>query len=84
MVVHRDISANNIMIDKGGRGLLVDWDFSKSIDEKKKERQQPERTVRDLSVLRHIWTIGFDTLLFARALSCLLLIGLTAITRQMH
>ncbi|PPQ78945.1 hypothetical protein CVT25_002396 [Psilocybe cyanescens] len=45
MVVHRDISANNIMIDKGGRGLLVDWDFSKSIDEKKKERQQPERTL---------------------------------------
>lgn len=28
-VLHRDISPNNIMIDKNGRGILVDWDLSK-------------------------------------------------------
>ncbi|KAI0262319.1 kinase-like domain-containing protein [Gloeopeniophorella convolvens] len=27
-VLHRDISANNILIGQGGQGLLIDWDFS--------------------------------------------------------
>lgn len=31
-IVHRDISAGNIMIDKNGDGLLIDWDLSRSLD----------------------------------------------------
>ncbi|KAI0066541.1 hypothetical protein BV25DRAFT_1397382, partial [Artomyces pyxidatus] len=32
MVLHRDISAGNILFDKDGKGVLIDWDMSKIID----------------------------------------------------
>lgn len=50
-VLHRDISAGNIMITEG-RGFLIDWDLSKRVrfDEKplekeSVEKEQPTRTV---------------------------------------
>ncbi|KAH9486317.1 hypothetical protein JR316_0000381 [Psilocybe cubensis] len=46
-ILHRDISAGNIMIDQNGRGLLVDWDLSKSTIGPHPDDdavQQPERT----------------------------------------
>ncbi|KAI0270714.1 hypothetical protein BC834DRAFT_819395, partial [Gloeopeniophorella convolvens] len=39
-VLHRDISANNILISKGGGGLLIDWDLS--ISAAHAEVQPPE------------------------------------------
>ena len=43
-ILHRDISAGNIMITEEGRGLLVDWDLSKSLGSE--APSPPERTVR--------------------------------------
>ena len=31
-ILHGDISVQNIMIDDEGNGMLIDWDFSKSVD----------------------------------------------------
>ena len=47
-VLHRDISASNIMIDaKTGKGLLVDWDLSKYREELRGDTAQPGgRSVR--------------------------------------
>jgi serine/threonine protein kinase len=36
-VLHRDISAGNILIYEGG-GLLIDWDMSKDLDLKSDEK----------------------------------------------
>ncbi|KAH7925115.1 hypothetical protein BV22DRAFT_1034436 [Leucogyrophana mollusca] len=41
-ILHRDISTGNILITKGGRGLLIDWDLSKDMD--KTEARQLGRT----------------------------------------
>ncbi|PPQ77046.1 hypothetical protein CVT25_014863 [Psilocybe cyanescens] len=43
-ILHRDISVGNIMIDGHGRGLLVDWDLSKSTTQKNEGPSLPERT----------------------------------------
>jgi hypothetical protein len=35
-LIHRDISINNILIyddPKGTRGLLIDWEYAKTVDE---------------------------------------------------
>jgi hypothetical protein len=46
-ILHRDISSSNIMIDKDGRGLLINWDMSKHVDgEHANEACQSECTVR--------------------------------------
>ena len=45
-ILHRDISAGNIMITEKGRGLLVDWDLSKSLVNASGASSPPERTVR--------------------------------------
>ena len=44
-ILHRDISAGNIMITEKGRGLLVDWDLSKSLVNESGVSSPPERTV---------------------------------------
>ncbi|KZV72498.1 hypothetical protein PENSPDRAFT_683725 [Peniophora sp. CONT] len=31
-ILHRDISQNNVLIGRDGRGLLIDWDMSKDLD----------------------------------------------------
>ncbi|KAF8634183.1 hypothetical protein AX17_004274 [Amanita inopinata Kibby_2008] len=43
-ILHRDISAGNIVITKENRGLLIDWDAAKSVDELKQGGSEPERT----------------------------------------
>src|SRR6266478_5029459 len=45
-ILHRDISAGNIMISDTGEGLLIDWDSAKHLDDIEKGGSQPERTVR--------------------------------------
>jgi RIO-like serine/threonine protein kinase len=46
-ILHRDISAGNIMITDNGSGMLIDWDLSKKVikDAEEKPRQH-SRTVR--------------------------------------
>ena len=44
-ILHRDVSGGNILIDKDGNGMLIDWDMCKRTDSKKKPRR-PWRTVR--------------------------------------
>ncbi|KAF8514455.1 hypothetical protein BU17DRAFT_68387 [Hysterangium stoloniferum] len=43
--LHRDISAANILITSSGRGLLIDWDLSKSTDAEASVPALAERTV---------------------------------------
>jgi len=43
-ILHRDVSVGNIMITPEGRGLLIDWDMCKCIDDLPQIRQS-ERTV---------------------------------------
>ncbi|KAH9486263.1 hypothetical protein JR316_0000327 [Psilocybe cubensis] len=46
-ILHRDVSAGNVMIDDDGHGLLVDWDLSKSTKlpiEQSEGPSLPERT----------------------------------------
>ena len=43
-ILHRDISAGNIIISDRG-GLLIDWDLSKDIEDLEKISRQPFRTV---------------------------------------
>ncbi len=48
-ILHRDVSAGNILITEEGSGILIDWDLSKKVvkDENAKQRQH-SRTVRRL------------------------------------
>ena len=50
-ILHRDISAGNIMITEEGRGLLVDFDLSKFLDADDGGESQVERTVRSTTTL---------------------------------
>ncbi|KAF8514450.1 hypothetical protein BU17DRAFT_94560 [Hysterangium stoloniferum] len=43
-ILHRDISAGNILITSSGRGLLIDWDLSKSTDAEASVPALAERT----------------------------------------
>ncbi|KIL56172.1 hypothetical protein M378DRAFT_89732 [Amanita muscaria Koide BX008] len=43
-ILHRDISAGNILITREGNGLLGDWDMAKHLDDIKDGSPQPERT----------------------------------------
>jgi serine/threonine protein kinase len=54
-VLHRDISAGNIMITEEGRGLLVDWDLSKNLSKSldSEAPSPPERTVRVVETYLH-------------------------------
>ena len=42
-VLHRDISAGNIILTDEGKGLLIDWELAKMMDEGGSRR--PDRTV---------------------------------------
>jgi serine/threonine protein kinase len=44
-MLHRDISAGNILITKEGRGMLGDWEMAKHVDDIRDGGSQPERTV---------------------------------------
>jgi len=40
-ILHRDISAGNIIITDQSEGLLIDWDMAKSLDEIQRGASQP-------------------------------------------
>ena len=42
-ILHRDISAGNIILTSEGRGLLIDWELAKDVNEGGSRR--PDRTV---------------------------------------
>jgi len=42
-LLHRDISAGNIILTDEGKGLLIDWELAKKVDESGSRR--PDRTV---------------------------------------
>jgi serine/threonine protein kinase len=56
--LHRDVSADNIMFDREGNGVLIDWDLAKAVDDLEGGARQNERTVSDLvssmQLLSHI------------------------------
>jgi serine/threonine protein kinase len=43
--MHRDISVGNILITNHGRGLLIDWDLSKPVEDLVGPARQTDRTV---------------------------------------
>ncbi len=47
-VLHRDVSAGNIMITEEGSGRLIDWDLSKKVVKDGVKARQHSRTVRRL------------------------------------
>ena len=54
MILHRDVSAGNIILTDEGRGLLIDWELAKKVDQGGSRR--PDRTVsqaiREISIVR--------------------------------
>ena len=42
-LLHRDISMGNIILTNEGRGLLIDWEMAKKVNEI--GRRRPDRTV---------------------------------------
>ena len=42
-LLHRDISMGNIILTDEGRGLLIDWEMAKKVNEI--GRRRPDRTV---------------------------------------
>ena len=46
-ILHRDVSAGNILITDNGGGILIDWDLSKKVKEHADPKpRQHSRTVR--------------------------------------
>ena len=45
-ILHRDVSAGNILITEKGGGILIDWDLSKKV----KEYAEPKPTLHSRTV----------------------------------
>ncbi len=50
LILHRDISAGNIIITAEGEGLLIDWDLCINLRNHAVAARQPKRTVRVFSI----------------------------------
>ncbi|KAH7886496.1 hypothetical protein F5I97DRAFT_1926749 [Phlebopus sp. FC_14] len=48
-ILHRDISSGNIILTGDGRGLLIDWDLSKSLEDLKRRRRDRTGTWQFMS-----------------------------------
>ncbi|KAH7890331.1 hypothetical protein F5I97DRAFT_1963927 [Phlebopus sp. FC_14] len=48
-ILHRDISSGNIILTDDGRGLLIDWDLSKSLEDLKRRRRDRTGTWQFMS-----------------------------------
>ncbi len=44
-LLHRDISASNILIDENGNGILNDWDYARTVEGIESGPRQQDRTV---------------------------------------
>ena len=44
-ILHRDISAGNVLLTTNQEGLLIDWDLSVDVDILNSSPRRPERTV---------------------------------------
>jgi RIO-like serine/threonine protein kinase len=44
-ILHRDISAGNIILTEDGKGLLIDWDLCNRVENLAKGGRLSERTV---------------------------------------
>ena len=44
-LLHRDVSANNIVIREDGRGMLIDWDMCRPVAEIRSGASQSSRSV---------------------------------------
>jgi RIO-like serine/threonine protein kinase len=53
-ILHRDISAGNILITKEGTGILIDWDMSKKV----KVRVDADDADADAKPRRHSRTVS--------------------------
>ena len=49
-ILHRDVSAGNILITDDGSGILIDWDLSKVTPEVEAKPRRHSRTVRSLNL----------------------------------
>jgi serine/threonine protein kinase len=52
-ILHRDISAGNILITEEGSGILIDWDLSKKVKVCMNADARPRRHSRTVSSERH-------------------------------
>ena len=48
-VLHRDISGGNILIDKDGRGVLIDWDMCVWLENRDEVEKVGQKVVRTSS-----------------------------------
>jgi len=48
-ILHRDISAGNILLSLDGTGILNDWDMARKVEDIRKGPRQPCRTVSAIS-----------------------------------
>ena len=46
-ILHRDISGGNILIDKDGNGMLIDWDMCVWLENKEEVEKIGQTIVRD-------------------------------------
>jgi serine/threonine protein kinase len=53
-ILHRDVSAGNILITDKGSGILIDWDLSKKVKEDRDlKARRHSRTVRSSGFISH-------------------------------
>lgn len=49
-MLHRDVSGGNILIDKDGQGMLIDWDLCIWLENKDEAERVGQKVVRTYSL----------------------------------